>query len=386
VSEALLAAARALAPRITAAGPEMDAAGRLPPGLVSEMTAAGLFRMALPRSVGGAEADLASFLDVTETLGAADGSVGWCFVQACFSAAQVVVFLRPEVAKEIFGDPQTILANGTGGEGDAVVVPGGYRLSGRWRFASGCTHATWLKALARVVGPDGGRVPGPDGHPATRTLLFPAAPEHLELAWDVSGLRGTGSHTVVVRDLFVPQEHTADLVHDPRREDGPLYRLPSSSLAAAGFGTVAMGIARGTLDAFRELAGRKTARGATRPLREDPLIQDRVARAEGQLRSVRALLRETSNEVWQTVAGGDALADDQRARFRLAATYGSNQAAGVVEVIYHAAGATAIFEHEGFARRFRDVHAVTQQIQSHDLHYQAVGRVLLGLPAEGGYM
>ena len=386
MSAELHAAARALAPRIAAAGPEMDAAGRLPPGLVQAMVEAGLFRIALPRSVGGAEADLEAFLDVTETLAAADGSVGWCFVQACFSAAQVVVFLRPEVAREIFGDPRTILANGTGGEGEATVVPGGYRLSGRWRFASGCTHATWLKALARVVQADGTRLTGPDGHPAMRTLLFPAAPEYLEPAWDVSGLKGTGSHTVAVQDVFVPERYTADLAHDRRQEHGPLYCLPYSSLAAAGFGTVSMGIARGTLDAFRELAGSKTARGTGRPLREDPLIQDRVARAEGQLRSVRALLRETSREVWRTVAGGRPLSDDQRARFRLAATYGSNQAAGVVEVIYHAAGATAIFESAGFARRFRDVHAVTQQIQSHDLHYQAVGRVLLGLPAEGGYM
>src|SRR5687768_2953372 len=155
------------------------------------MVEAGLFRVALPRSVGGAEVDLLTLLSLAEALGRADGSTGWCFVQGTLSAAQVVGFLAPETAEEIFGGAgQTILANGTGPGGTAVAVPGGYRLSGRWLFASGCTHATWYKGLARVVGEDGEAVLRSDGTAEQRTMLFPASPEHLEDNWQVSGLRG----------------------------------------------------------------------------------------------------------------------------------------------------------------------------------------------------
>jgi indole-3-acetate monooxygenase len=377
---------RALTPRIAAAGEEMDADRRLPPWLVTALVDAGLFRSTLPRSVGGAEVDLPSFLDVAEALAAADGSVGWCFVQGTFSAAQVVPFLLPETVREVFGDGRGILANGTGAGGTAVPVDGGYRLSGRWPFASGCTHATWYKTLARVVGEDGAPVLGPGGTPASRTLLLPASPAYLEDTWRVSGLRGTGSHTIAVQDVYVPAGRTADLADGKRWEQGPLYRLPYSGMAAVGFAAVAMGIARGALDAFNRLAAGKTGRGGRATLREDPVVQDKVARAEATLRSARAFLHEAAGDVWATVGAGQALSAPQRALFRLAATHGSNLAAGVVGVVYHAAGATAIFESEGFARRFRDVHAVTQQIQSSDLHYQAVGRVLLGLPAESDYV
>jgi alkylation response protein AidB-like acyl-CoA dehydrogenase len=383
--EALLAV-RDLRPRLEAAGEEMDRSRRLPPELVAALVEAGLFRLALPRAAGGAEVDLLSFLDVAEALAAADGSAGWCLVQASFSAAQVVAFLGPEAVQEVFGDEKTVLANGTGNGGTAVPVEGGYRLSGRWPFASGCTHATWYKAAARVVGAGGEDVRGEAGALPVRTFLFPAAAEYLEDTWHVSGLRGTGSHTIAVREVFVPSRRAPDLARDERREGGALYRVPSSLLAAAGFSAVAMGIARGALDVFGALARRKSPRGAGKTLGEDPVVQDKVARAEATLRSSEAFLRQAAGKVWDVLATGEELSAPERALLRLAATHGSNQAAGVVDVVYHASGATAIFESEGLARRFRDVHAVTQQIQSSDLHYQAVGRVLLGLEPQSDYV
>jgi alkylation response protein AidB-like acyl-CoA dehydrogenase len=389
--DAFLAAARALGGRIAAAGEEIDAAGRLPPWLVDALREAGLFRLTLPRSVGGAETDLLSFLRVAEELARADGSCGWCLVQGAFSASQVVPYLAPAVAREIFGDRRTILANGTGSGGTAVPVDGGYRLSGRWPFASGCTHATWLKAAAPVAEGDGrpGAPAGPpteDGQSEVRTFLFPAAPEHLVGAWEVSGLRGTGSLTIAVDGLFVPQERTAVLGRDPLREHGPLYRLPYASLAAAGFSAVAMGIARGALDAFVDLAAAKTPRGARQTLREDAVVQAQVSQAEAALRSARAFLHQTAGESYTTVRAGRDLTAGQRALLRLAATYGIHQAAGVVDTVYLAAGATAIFTSQGFERRFRDVHAVTQQTQARPVHFQAVGRYFLGLDVDSSYV
>ena len=381
-----LQAVRALRPRFEAAGSEMDRARRLPQDLVEALVEAGLFRLALPRAAGGAEVDLLGFLDVAEALAAADGSAGWCLVQGSFSAAQVVAFLGPEAVREVFGDGKTVLANGTGNGGTAVPVEGGYRLSGRWPFASGCTHATWYKAAARVVGAGGEEPCGRDARPEIRTFLFPASADYVEDTWHVSGLRGTGSHTIAVEEVLVPSRRAPDLTRDVRLEGGALYRMPASLLAAAGFSAVAMGIARGALDAFAELARGKTPRGARATLGQDAVVQDKVARVEATLRSAQAFLRQAAGAAWDVLAGGEDLSVRQRALLRLAATHGSNQAAGVVDVIYHAAGATAIFESEGLARRFRDVHAVTQQIQSSDLHYQAVGRVLLGLEPHSDYV
>ena len=206
-----------------------------------------------------------------------------------FSAAQVVVFLDPEVASEIFGDPQTSWPTAPGARATAVPVDGDYRLSGRWRFASGCTHATWPRR-ARVVGP-GATPPGPDG-PPPRAPCSSRPPEHLEEAWDVSGLRGTGSHTMAVAEVFVPPGARRTW---PATPAGRRRALPPAllALAAAGFGTVAMGIAGAPSTPSASWPGARR-QGGQGPLGEDPLIQDRVARAEGQLRSVRALLREAS--------------------------------------------------------------------------------------------
>jgi alkylation response protein AidB-like acyl-CoA dehydrogenase len=308
-------------------------------------------------------------------------------VQGAISAAQVEPYLPRDVARHIFGsDPRAVLANGTGPSGRAVAVEGGYRLTAEWTFASGCTHATWFKGASLVYRPDGSAVCHADGAHDHRTLLFPANEAEVRDMWHVSGLRGTGSNTIVVADLFVPQDRTVSLTHDPLQERSPLAMLPYSTFAAAGFCAVALGIARGTLDAFRELAATKTARGATGPLRESAVVQAHVARAEARLRAARAFLYETVQEVSETVSHDEALSPKQRAVFRLAATSGIREAAQVVDAAYHAAGATAIFESQPFERRFRDVHAVTQQVQANERHFETVGRVFLGFDPSSTYV
>jgi alkylation response protein AidB-like acyl-CoA dehydrogenase len=382
-----LATARALAPQIAVAGEWGDRERRLPPALVAAMAEAGLFRMVLSPAIGGGGASLPAFLQVVEVVSHADGSAGWCLVQGALSAAQVAPYLPLPVAREIFdGDPHAVLANGTGPSGRAVVVDGGYRLSGEWPFASGCAHATWFKGASLVYQPDGSPVRHGDGTHDHRTFLFPAGAAEIVDVWHVSGLRGTGSNTIRVANLWVPQERTVCLTHDPLQERCPLAALPYSTLAAAGFCAVALGIARGALDAFLDLAAAKTPRGTAHPLREDAVVQAQIARAEAQLRAARAFLYEASEEAWETVVREEALTRLQRAVFRLSATSGIHQAAEVVDTAYHLAGATAIFESQPFERRFRDVHAVTQQVQANPRHFQATGRVFLGLDASSNYV
>jgi alkylation response protein AidB-like acyl-CoA dehydrogenase len=376
--EGYLSAARGLRPLIAAAGERGDRERRLPREVAESMADAGFFRMLHSPSIGGGGADLCSFLRVAEEVAQADGSAGWCLVQGALSATQVAPFLSLEVAREVFLETRSILSNGTGPGGRAVVAAGGYRLTGEWPFASGCMHATWLKGASLVYAADGSPVLDPNGGHEVRTFLFPSSEATLRDVWHVSGLRGTGSNTVCVNDLFVPAERSVCLTHAQLREPDTLAGLPYASVAAVGFCSVAFGIARGALDAFIELASTKTPRGMKAVLREDPVAQVEVSRAEAQLRAARAFVFEATEDAWETAARGEALSARQRAVLRLSATSGIHQAAQVVDMAYHAAGATAIFESQPFERRFRDVHAITQQTQARRQHLETVGKVFLG--------
>ena len=381
--ETYLNAARALRPLVAGAGERGDRERRLPREVAVAMADAGLFRMLLSPSIGGSGADLLAFLRVAEEIAQADGSAGWCLVQGALSATQVAPFLPLDVARLVFGETRSILANGTGPSGRAIVTAdgSGYVLTAEWPFASGCMHATWLKGASLVCGVDGSTVQTPNGEHEVRTFLFPASDATLRDVWHVSGLRGTGSNTICVDELFVPAERSVCLTHAPLREPDTLAALPYASVAAAGFCAVAMGVARGALDAFVELAGRKMPRGMKGTLREDLVTQSEVARAEAQLRGARAFLFQMVEEAWDAAPRG--LTAQQRALLRLAATSGIHQAAQVVDVAYHAAGATAIFESQPFERRFRDVHAITQQTQARRQHFETVGRTLLGADIAG---
>jgi len=205
--------------------------------------------------------------------------------------------------------------------------------------------------------------------------------------WHVSGLKGTGSDAFTVTDVFVPHEYSISR-DDPaeRRQPGPLYCFPAGSLYASGFAGVALGIARRMLDSFRALAVEKTPRGFKRPLAENAVIQSQVAQAEAQLRSARRFLLGSLDEIWRAVGSTGMLTLDQRVLIRLASTYAIHQAKGVADMTHHAAGATAIFIESAFDRGFRDIHAVTQQLQGRQSHFETVGRFLFGLEPDTTFL
>ena len=295
-----IARIRALAPEIAGASDDIEHRRELPPWLLQKLIDGRFFRMLQPRSIGGAELRPVSFATVTETIAAADASTAWCVCQnnGCSMSA---AYLSPEVAGEIFGPPTGILAWGPpGAPFEAQPVEGGYRISGKWRFASGSHHATWLGAHMRIAG-TGGKV---------RTMLFPKSSVTMHDIWHVVGLRGTGSDEYVVEDVFVPQNHSMSRdTAVERREDGKLYRFTSNQLYSCGFGGVGLGIARATMDAFLDLPATKTSRGASKPMRENNVVQSQVAQCEARWRSARAFLH---NDVGAGVGacGGDGGADD----------------------------------------------------------------------------
>jgi alkylation response protein AidB-like acyl-CoA dehydrogenase len=337
----------------------------------------GFFRMLLPRSLGGAELLPAPYVRVVEEIAKGDASAAWCLNQGA-GCSMTAAYLDPAAAKEVFGGPRGILAWGPG-PGKARIVEGGYRVTATWSFASGSHNASWLGCHVPIYAENGMQLLHRDGSPVIRTPIFPKSCAEMTDIWHVMGLRGTGSDTYSVTDLFVPEAFVAARDDGARREHGVLYRFSSLQLYASGFAGVAMGIARSTLDAFIGLARDKVPFRGKATLRDNNVVQSKVAQAEARLRSARALLYRSLEEITVEVDRAGQITLEQRMTIRLASTFAIHQSMSVVDMAYHAAGSTAIFEENPFERRFRDIHTVSQQVQGRQEHFETVGQYLLGL-------
>jgi len=371
----LVERARALAPLITSEADEIERTRRLTGPVVSALVENGLYRALLPKSFGGSEAPLGIFMQMQEEIAKADASTAWCLGQ-CGVCAMTAAYLEADAANEIFNVAPGILAWGAIAH-EVQVVPGGYKASARWDFASGSRQASWLCAHVRVVEADGKPRRKADGSPEIRTILFPVTSATMYDVWDVIGLRGTGTDSYSVEDLFIPEKFAA-LRDDPSalREKGPLYQLTTNMVFSMGFAATSLGVARATLDAATELSRKKLPQGLS-AMRDNNAVQGLIGRTEGNLRAARAYLYATAAEVWADLAHGEALTEAHRIAIRLAATWTIHQATAVVDTAYHMAGATAVFSANKFERRFRDMHAIAQQIQARDTHYEDAGRVIL---------
>ena len=371
----LVERARALAPLITREADEIERTRRLTPAVTSALIENGLYRALLPQSLGGSEAQLDVFMQMQEEIAKADASTAWCLGQ-CSVCAMIAAYLDHDAADEIFNTPPGILAWGAIAH-EARAVQGGYRASARWEFASGLRQASWLGAHVRIVEADGTPRRKPDGSPEIRTILFPVKSATLYDVWDVIGLKGTGTDSYSVDDLFIP-ENFAALRDEPsaRRENGPLYRLATTMVYSMGFAATSLGLARATLDAATELSRRKQPQGLS-AMRENNAVQGLIGRTEASLRAARAYLYATAAEVWRDLEAGKAVTEAHRVALRIASTWTIHQAASVVDTAYHMAGATAVFAANPFERRFRDMHAIAQQLQARDSHYEDAGRAIL---------
>ena len=368
--------ARALTDELSASADEIERTRRIPEPLITHLHEARLFRMLLPKRDGGDQVTPTQYLLAIEEVGRRDASVAWnLFVGN--SSALIAPFLPPETAKTIFQDPRTVIAWGPPVGARSKAVEGGYRVSGTWSFASGCRQANWMGMHGFVEEADGSSRLNTAGRPTVRTLVFPLEQAELLDTWNTIGLRGTASDSYRVDDIFVPEAFSATR-EDPslRNVEGPLYAFPMQGLYAVGVAGVALGAARQMLEEFRELAGGKTPRGMSR-LAEDPMVQAVVGRAEASLGSAKAYLVATLDEIYARADDTAPLAVPDRAGVRLAATNGIHSAVDVADRIHKAAGVDAIFPGSPFERRFRDIHTLSQQIQSRDTHFSAVGAVLL---------
>lgn len=374
-----IARAREMVPLLEAAAPRIDAGRELPPDILDAMHQRGLFRLLVPQSLGGAELLPADYIQVVGVIAQGDASTAWCMNQnsGCSMSA---AYLDPAVAREVFGGERDVLAWGQGPGAKAIRAPGGWRVTGTWHFGSGSRHATWLGAHCPMFEADGTQIRYPDGRTRDSTALFRREVATIKDVWQVMGLRGTGSDSYSVTDLFVPDEYvlTRDLVTE-RREQGLLYRFSTMNIYASGFASVGLGVARGMLEAFTAMAKEKTPALSQTPLRESGFIQNLIATGDARLQSARQWLIHVLETTQDSVRRNGELDLAQRITIRQATTFAIIQAREVVNALWHETGATAIFDAQPFERRLRDMNSVSQQVQGRRANLETVGQYMLGM-------
>ncbi|MEZ5854830.1 MAG: acyl-CoA dehydrogenase family protein [Hyphomicrobiaceae bacterium] len=377
-----VAKARAVRDLLKAAAPRIEELRELPPDVLAALHDGKLFRLMLPRSLGGYEVDLRTHAEVLELIASGDASAAWVISQGS-GCSMSAAFLDPEPAKRWFGAPDAVLAWGAGIQGKAVAVEGGYRVSGKWTFASGSRHATLLGGHSYVYEADGSRRMHADGRPVDRTMLFKRSQAKVDDVWNVVGLRGTGSDTFSVEDLFVAECDTIDRENPQElRETGTLYKFNTTLAYGVGFSALQIGIVRGMLDELTALAMTKTPRAAVMSLRESPVFQTQIAQMEARYAMARAYLHQTVEDLWTEVEAVGDITVEQRARLKLCTCHVINHCFEITVDAYRAAGATAIFPTNPFERRMRDAMTASQQTQGRGTNYVTTGRVLLGLEPE----
>jgi alkylation response protein AidB-like acyl-CoA dehydrogenase len=352
VAATVLERTRELRPAIAERAPEIEAAGRLPQDLLSELIDAGCFRMLLPASHGGLSADLSDAMRIYENLARADASVGWTVMIGSGSWVDLVGLPRASFDALFADEHDTIFAGVFNPSGSVEPVDGGYRVTGRWAFASGCEHATWVFGNCMEI--------GPGGEPQLRVAVFPRVDVTIEDTWKVSGLCGTGSHHFSVRDVFVPTNRTAAVLTDGPCIDETIVHAPPPALFSHVIASVAIGIAQGALDDIVALAANKVPLLSPTTLAASPTFQVQLATADTDLRAARALLYETAASTWDAARAEQEFTLEREARIRAMAVWVVNTATAVVDAAYSAGGGRSIYLDCPLQRRFRDIHALTQ--------------------------
>jgi indole-3-acetate monooxygenase len=359
----------AMAPSIADRAAEIEAARRLPPDLLADLTAAGCFRVFLPTSHGGFGADLATTMQMFETLSRADASVGWTVGIGSSGWIDLVGLPRATFDALYAGGADVVTAGVINPSGTVTAEPGGFRVQGQWAFASGCEHATWLYANSVEAG---------DGEPRLRIVLL--TPDEVEIldTWHVSGLRGTGSHDFRVDDVLVPADRTFLLLEAEPCVDVPAVRIPPPQLFALALSSVAMGIAQGALDDVLAIASGKVPLFETTSVAANPLFQHQLATSDTELRAARALLYEHADEAWAMASDRSEFTLEQRARIRAAGVWATERAHAIVERAYRAGGGASLYDASPLQRRLRDINAVAQHFLVKPDTLTTAGAILAG--------
>jgi alkylation response protein AidB-like acyl-CoA dehydrogenase len=377
-SHPILEAARALAPKIRDSAAAIEQGRRLPLELVDAMKRAGVFGMTMPKQWGGPELDPLMQIRVIEALAEVDGSVGWC-AMINSDGGYFTSYLDDAVGRAMYPDLEAPSAGSLIFSGRADRAVGGYRVKGRWPFVSGCQHSEWFAGTCTIYENDSVKLIA-EGRPEQRVCFLPAAQCEVLDTWYTTGLRGSGSHDVAIKDVFVPEERSAAFPFRPVRP-GPLYAFPM--MFAYNLPGVTLGIARGVINTFVELAARKTttmsmAAGKPVMLRDEAYAQMAISRAEALVGSARAYIFEQMGDIWRTLLAGEKLSIQQRARYRIAITHAHAACLEAVEGLYKVVGGTSVYASGPFDRPMRDLMTINQHTMNSPKIVESTGKILLG--------
>jgi alkylation response protein AidB-like acyl-CoA dehydrogenase len=353
------------------AADEAERLRRCPPRIVELLHDTRLFDMMLPRAYGGLEESIPTMVRVLEELAVADASISWV-VGIANGTGIISAHMDEPTARSLFVH-RAVAGGAQAPWGRAVRSGGGYRVTGRWPFASGCTHCTMLVGGCLVIPPDGGSAP-----PEYRLAVFPIDQVDIVDTWNVSGMRGTGSHDMEVKDVLVPEERMLGLNTAPRI-DGPTYRYPALGFLALTISPIPLGIARRAIDELVALAAGKTPMNIGSKLAERPFTHHEIARAEAILRSARAWMYEIMDDVWAKAVAGEEITASDRAMVRMACAHAALESVRAVEIAYTLGGGSSIYDDNVLQRCLRDVHTTTQHVMLAPTNYEPAGRAMLGL-------
>ena len=365
---------RALEPLLRANEQRIETEQTLPRPVVDALLEAGVFRTHTPKAVGGLEVDVLTFFEVVEELSRINGSVGWL---AMINCGNFLSWYPQPISSQLFrsATPHAVFSGNLAPKGRAVVAPGGYRVSGRWAFVSGCPHADWILLRSSMYDGERPRL-NAQGEPEVVAGVFRFEDVEILPTWSGLGLRGTGSHDVVVADVFLPEEHVT------RMEDhypGPLYKAWFFLLGHAAH---AVGIGRAALQAVIDLAHLPHAPRAG-GLATRPEVQMALAEAEATLQSARSFVWDIAARSYAQAEATGSIETDLRMLLKLSMTHAVRSSAHAVKLVFDAAGPPSVYEGTQIERCFRDIHTATQHSLMQTVHYQPMGEYLFSrhLPA-----
>lgn len=374
----MLADIRELAPVIAGRVAQFDAERRMPIDIVDTLRSMEVFRVFAPHSYGGLEIDLPSAVQVITALSRIDGSLGWTAMIGSGSAIFAPLLPRETYHQIYRSGPDVILGGSAAPMGTAELAASGWRVTGRWPFASGCLHADWLIGLC-VMMEDGEPIPGQGGASGAPTIRGFALPAHewlIEDTWYVAGLKGTGSNHIVLTDKLVPAANFFDL-NGPSCVPGPLYRglLPSLPLLHGAF---AVGMAQGALDELLAMAnaGRQQLRAAT-PMRDSETFQFELGRVAADVRAVRAVHQAQVADHWQHALAGTLKDEERYVESTQTGIWLANTAVRVADACFSLGGGSALYETSPLQRRMRDMHVAAQHAAVQQRHNVGAGKLLL---------
>ena len=353
-----------------------EKARRVDGGTIRQLAQAGVFRMLVPEALGGHQVEPVEFVQVLEALGRGDAATGWCAMTG--STTGLLSAYMHEGGSRLWTErPNVVMAGVFAPMGRATPVDGGYRVSGRWPFASGCQNADFWMGGALVMGESGPRMLD-DGQPEILSVFFEPAQAERHDTWHTVGLNGTGSHDIEIKDVVIPAERTASVFGRQPTPDDPLYAFPLFGLLAAGIAAVGLGMGRAAIEDFLDELNAKRVRPGQRPPKEQGHIQTAIAAAEGELRAGRSLLLSICSDLFAKAARTGLVAPADRALLRVAATQAATATRRVIDSLYELGGGATIYERSRLSRHFRDVHTLSHHVMVQPASLQLAGSILTG--------